>query len=117
MLFIKINEIFWYRDVTDIWVLANLWFKTHKRYQVLYVLHCFKYFLIYIFGQNVSKKPDKNILNYMKSSSKFLKIFSIVYFGTKCPQKNQVRKIGNSFMSSCKIFCAKMFQYFYIVYY
>ena len=33
----------------------------------LYMLNCFKYFLIYILGQNVSKNETRKMLNYIKS--------------------------------------------------
>ena len=59
MIFTKIMETFWFRDVTDIWLLAHFEFKTHKDFKTissLYVLNCFKYFLMYILGQNVLKK-------------------------------------------------------------
>ena len=53
ILFAKIIELFSSRDVTDIWVLAHSEPKIHKDFKTissLYVLNCFKYFLIYILG-------------------------------------------------------------------
>ena len=58
ILFTKIIETFWSRDVTDIWLLAHFEPKSHKHFKnasSLYVLDCFKYFLIYILGINVPK--------------------------------------------------------------
>ena len=37
------------------------------RNKSLYALNCFKFFLIYILGQNVSKNQTRKILNYIKS--------------------------------------------------
>ena len=59
ILFTKIIETFWSRDVTDIQILAHFEFKTLEDFKTissLLVLNYFKYFLIYILGQNVSKK-------------------------------------------------------------
>ena len=60
-------------------VLAHFEFKIHKGFKIissLCVLNCFKYFLVYILGQNVLKKLDKKncqgtisslyVLNYFK---------------------------------------------------
>ena len=52
--------------------------------------NCFKYFLIYILGENASKTLDKKNCqkNYIKSlCAKFLKIFSNIYFEAKCLKK------------------------------
>ena len=57
-IFTKIIEIFWSNDTTNIWVLVLFELKTDKDFYAissLYVLNCFKYFLIYILGKNVSK--------------------------------------------------------------
>ena len=56
MSFTKVTETFWSRDVTDIQVMAHFEPKIYKDVSTissLYLLNCFKYFLIYTLGQNV----------------------------------------------------------------
>ena len=55
----------------------------------LYVLNCFKCFLIYILGQNVLKNQRRKILNYIKSlCAELFQIFSNIYNGTNVPKKS-----------------------------
>ena len=49
------------------------------------VLNRFKYFLIYILRQNVTKNQTRKFLNYIKSlRAKFFKILSNTFFEIKC---------------------------------
>ena len=69
----KRTETFWSKNVTDIRVLAYFESKINEYFKTisgLCVLNCFKYFLIYILGQIVSKKIDKKSYQkkYVKSS-------------------------------------------------
>ena len=66
----KTIETFWCSDVTVIQILAHFEFKTYKDFKtisILFVLNCFKYFLIYFLRQNVSKKLNKK--NFQKNKS------------------------------------------------
>ena len=66
VLFTKIVERFWSRDVTDIWVLANF----------------------------EPKNQTRKFLNYMKSlCADFFRIFSNTYFGTKCLKKSDKKNV------------------------
>ena len=57
------------------------------------MLNCFKYFLIYVLGQNVPKYQTREILNHIKSSCvELFKIFFTIYFETKRPKKIRQQK-------------------------
>ena len=58
MLFINIIEIFRSRDITLYGILAHFEFEIHKDFKTISSLclqNCFKYYIIYILGQNVPK--------------------------------------------------------------
>ena len=63
ILFTKIIETFWSRDVTDTWVLAHFVIKYFGTYKSL----CAK--LFEISEEKMSQKLDKSSLNYIKSLS------------------------------------------------
>ena len=117
----KRTETFWSKNVTDIRVLAYFESKINEYFKTisgLCVLNCFKYFLIYILGQNVSKKIDKKSYQkkYVKSScARLFEIFSNAYFQTKCLKKFRQETFLNYIGSSCITFCVKIFQHFHIV--
>ena len=106
LLFKKIIETFWSRDVSDIWVLAHFETKNQAR-KILNNINSlcaklFKCFLIYILRQNVSKNQTRKILNYIKSSCIFF-----------CGKRNKIfTKIFELCQVLCILFCGKMFQYF-----
>ena len=61
------------------------------------VKNCFKYFLINILEQNVSKNQRTKILNYIRflCAKLFLIVFNI-YFGTFVPKKSDKKNYQNS---------------------
>ena len=107
LLFAKIIEIFWSRDVIDIWVLAHFEPKIQKYLKIISSLHmpnCFKYFLIYIL-KYVSKNQARKILKYINST--------YISFCAKTTRYSQ--RFLNYTKSLCIIFCGKIFQYLQIV--
>ena len=121
ILFTKIIETFWSRNVTDIWALAHFQSKIHKMFYTissLYVLNCFKYFLIYTLTHFVPKKWDKeNFELYQVFRCKFLcqndKIF-IKIFGLY--QVFVWQYISILLMDIKSITCKKNLCFFFLIF-
>ena len=63
LLFLKLFETFWSRDVIIMWDISTFWVQISKDFWTissLYVLNCFKFFLRYYFGTNYLKILKKN---------------------------------------------------------
>ena len=99
-------ETFWSRDVTDIRALAILSSKDFYTISKLYVLSCFKYFLIYILGQNVSKNQTREMVKRTISSLYVLNCFKyfLMYIFLQ-----SVPKIKQEKFWTISSICAKMF--------
>ena len=67
----------------------------------VYVLNCFKYFLMYILGQNVSKNQTRKILHYIK----LFQIVLNIYFGIKCLKKSDKISLALYQVSTYNFLC------------
>ena len=78
------------------------------------MLNSFKYFLINIFWCKMSQKNWTRKIVKRTISSILCVLNDYRYFGQNFPKSD--KKTFNSIKFSCIIFCAKIFQYFYVVY-
>ena len=76
----------------------------------LYVLNCFKYFLIYVLGQNVSKSQTRKIWNISNLYALNCFKYFLMYILRQNVSKNQTRKVLKLYLSSLyALNCSKYF--------